>query len=162
MNVLDSQDDYCEDEENIEFDWLIPNDNANPEKVLPEAGLFTFLLNFLFISSLIIMISYLLLSFPKILVFLPFPQPIFKFLRMMPPYQRKQILHLGKDYTIAKLARCSSSCCSCSRYNTKKPCLNKTSVTITIASRGLLRGNSRRSRAVISHGIHNILFLSSF
>ncbi|XP_026726907.1 uncharacterized protein LOC113493234 [Trichoplusia ni] len=34
----DSQDDYCEDEENIEFDWLIPNDNANPEKVLPEAA----------------------------------------------------------------------------------------------------------------------------
>lgn len=33
--VSDSQDDYCEDEENIEFDWLIPHD---PEKVLPETG----------------------------------------------------------------------------------------------------------------------------
>ncbi|KAJ8729242.1 hypothetical protein PYW08_000823 [Mythimna loreyi] len=29
----DSQDDYCEDEENIEFDWLIPNE---PETVLPD------------------------------------------------------------------------------------------------------------------------------
>ncbi|CAH0602939.1 unnamed protein product [Chrysodeixis includens] len=34
----DSQDDYCEDEENIEFDWLIPNDNGNPEKVIPETA----------------------------------------------------------------------------------------------------------------------------
>ncbi|XP_075992598.1 uncharacterized protein LOC142987605 isoform X2 [Anticarsia gemmatalis] len=28
----DSQDDYCEDEENIEFDWLMANDNSSTEK----------------------------------------------------------------------------------------------------------------------------------
>ncbi|KAF9408633.1 hypothetical protein HW555_011747 [Spodoptera exigua] len=31
----DSQDDYCEDEENIEFDWLMTND-ASTDKALPE------------------------------------------------------------------------------------------------------------------------------
>ncbi|CAH0602940.1 unnamed protein product [Chrysodeixis includens] len=86
----DSQDDYCEDEENIEFDWLIPNDNGNPEKVIPETGLLSFLLCFLFIPFIK---SSLLISFPNVLVILPFPQPIFKFLRMMLQYQKKQILH---------------------------------------------------------------------
>ncbi|CAB3230652.1 unnamed protein product [Arctia plantaginis] len=34
----DSQDDYCEDDENIELDWLMTNDNTSTEKALPETA----------------------------------------------------------------------------------------------------------------------------
>lgn len=71
-NISDSQDDYCEDEENIEFDWLMTND-ASTDKALPEPGLLSLLYNYLFVS------------FPYLLVILSCPQLMSQLLRMKQP-----------------------------------------------------------------------------